>query len=52
MKILLALIVFNMFLFKGRLVLGIVQQLPGRERVESSVKNQKNVTVLLHLIEK
>ena len=44
-------IVFEILLFEGRLVLGPAQQVPGSERVKFSVKNQKNVRLLLELLE-
>ena len=42
----------TIFKFEGRLVLGPVQQVPDSKRVKLSVKKQKNIWLLLKLLEK
>ena len=44
--------IFEILLFEGRSVLGPAQQAPGSEIVKFSVKNEKNVRLLLELLEK
>ena len=44
--------VFEILLFEGRSVLGPAQRVPGSERVKFSVKIQKNIQLLLELLEK
>ena len=44
--------VFEILLFEGRSVLRLAQQVSGSERVKFSVENQKNVRLLLELLDK
>ena len=44
--------VFKILLFEGWSVLGTVQEVSGNEKIKFPVKNQKNVRLLLELLEK
>ena len=44
--------VFEVLLFEGRLVLGPAQRDTGSESVKLLVKNQRNIQLLLKLVEK
>ena len=44
--------VFEILLFEDKSVLGPAQRFPGSEMAKCSIKNQKNVQLLLELLEK